>query len=327
MLRVERSPSVAESFSGPRNPRCLPCPSEGTGLLDREPTGMNDSDSPSNDFIEVDPERMKQIIRGLRSRHLDRQNYWMRELLAIGPAAIPYLQAALRKEYHRQSLLIYVGLFLALVSFILHVSDIADGYTRYTNWLMSGSLVVLFGSKMHETTRRPKVKGTRLTEMLVGASQGMQDPRTMCLLLDLYYFEAKSPLLDALTDLLPMLKASDAALLSKAHREAMNRVLADSTNFPVKHAILKALEQVGDEAAVPIVERLAIKEGGDKWDISLSEAARETLPLLKMRIEAANTSKSLLRPAEQKGGAALMRPTIAVSIADETLLQPVDVDS
>ena len=97
-----------------------------------------------------------------------------------------------------------------------------------------------------------------------------------------------------LPGLLTRLTASDAPLLLVRHREILNQFLSESAASlffrnpddmvkPMLKAILRAYEQVGDSAAIPIVERLANGGGGAKHNLEIRQAARECLPFLRQR--------------------------------------------
>jgi len=268
---------------------------------------------------------MKQIIRGLRHRNLERQNYWMHQMLAAGPAAIPYLQIELRKECRLQSAITYTTLFSFFALLALQLFSWSYGYTRRLEFAYGAAFLLI--SLRPLGFLRPGGNATRLTEVLVGAAPGIHHPSTVCLLLDLWYLDASSPLMHALTTMLPALKASDSALLTPSHRETLHRILTNSTRTSLKLAVLKALEQVGDESAIPAVKRLAGMNVKNRWDAQLSATAEEVLPLLRARAESAKTSNVLLRSAEKPGDSILLRPAATTQANGEhTLLHPMSAE-
>lgn len=102
-----------------------------------------------------------------------------------------------------------------------------------------------------------------------------------------------------LTHLLPLLKTSDAALLDDRQRACLYHELTLPWRFPQGNldfllAILKALEQVGDEKAVPYVERLARTAKQER----LRTAARACLPFLTQRVTQEQVHRTLLRASE-----------------------------
>ena len=129
-----------------------------------------------------------------------------------------------------------------------------------------------------------------------------------------------TPLLVALTELLPQMKASDAGLLTKGQRRLLNATLKSgfSDKFdPVltinyRLAILKALEQVGDASAIPVVEHLANGRARTASQKALKAAAQECLPLLRVNFGGVEATKTLLRASAPENA------------APETLLRPVE---
>jgi HEAT repeat protein len=117
----------------------------------------------------------------------------------------------------------------------------------------------------------------------------------------------------ALVRLLPRLRASDARLLSPTQRGCLYRVLSmrhvgrDST---LVLAILQALQQVGDEAAIPYVQRLARSTTFGPTQRKVRQAAEECLPYLRNSADMQRASQTLLRASAQENVAsdALLRP-------------------
>lgn len=116
---------------------------------------------------------------------------------------------------------------------------------------------------------------------------------------------------EALIKLLPRLQASDAHLLNEDQRACLNRALKGK-NTQLVLAILKAYEQVGDEKALPFVEKLAEGEGRSGKDARVQAEAIECLPHLKARIEQQRASQTLLRASD------------AIATPPEVLLRPAE---
>jgi hypothetical protein len=148
---------------------------------------------------------------------------------------------------------------------------------------------------------------------------------------------------DALTRLLPLLKASDRDLLNVGQRAILCRVLAKPLNdlfrsdlvmlltrqthrmAELQAAILKAFEQVGDGKALPIVERLATGEAKTADQQRVQAAASECLPYLQTRAAQERAHQTLLRPSgiAETATDTLLRPAGASEAADaEQLLRP-----
>ena len=129
-----------------------------------------------------------------------------------------------------------------------------------------------------------------------------------------------APLVVALTELLPQMKASDAGLLTQAQRRMLNSALKNGfagklnalLTLNYRLAILKALEQVGDASAIPVVAHLANGKAQTANQKTLKAAAQECLPLLQNNLGGVEANKMLLRASSPE------------SAAPETLLRPVE---
>ena len=102
----------------------------------------------------------------------------------------------------------------------------------------------------------------------------------------------------ALTRLLPRMKASDAGLLDTKQRGNLYGMLK------MRHArghgsfllaVLDALEQIGDDTAIPIVERLAKSAAYTKMQKRVQQRAMDCLPALRVRATDQNANMTLLR--------------------------------
>ena len=118
---------------------------------------------------------------------------------------------------------------------------------------------------------------------------------------------------DRLNCLLPRLKASDASLLTAEQRQILckqltQRMASSSPDFLV--AILTALEQIGDEDALPAVCRLAESVVATPAGKPVQEAAQNCLHTLQTRA------------AEQESRQTLLRASSSITTAPETLLRP-----
>jgi hypothetical protein len=100
----------------------------------------------------------------------------------------------------------------------------------------------------------------------------------------------------ALIRLLPRIQASDADCLNEKQRKCLHQALY-CKNEPLVLAILTALEQVGDEKAMPYVEKLAAGRTRSSWEKRIQAAAEVCLPYLKQRVEEARSRQTLLRAA------------------------------
>lgn len=123
----------------------------------------------------------------------------------------------------------------------------------------------------------------------------------------------------ALIHLLPRLRVTDANLLTPRQHKLLFDILSKSERIPwyrrywsaeLKIAILSALEQIGDEKAIPRVEKLA----RSARNLQVRAAAQECLPYLTVRAEQARVEQTLLRASTPAASPdTLLRPTVAAS--------------
>ena len=117
----------------------------------------------------------------------------------------------------------------------------------------------------------------------------------------------------ALERLLPQLRATDSKLLNEKQRASLYKSLKMSNAHKEERliiAILAALQQVGDTAAVPYVERLAQAKPRLPREQRIQRAAAECLPYL------------LIRAQDNESSAMLLRASSAVEMSPEILLRP-----
>lgn len=148
---------------------------------------------------------------------------------------------------------------------------------------------------------------------------------------------------DALTSLLPRLRASDTSLLNAAQRANLCQLLslpvenplfkdvrdlfrpAKNREIDIRVAILQAFEQVGDSKALSVVERLAKRDVKTVGEKRIQEAAKQCLPALQLRAEEQRSSQTLLRAADVSSRATdtLLRAATGMQEAQsEQLLRP-----
>lgn len=99
----------------------------------------------------------------------------------------------------------------------------------------------------------------------------------------------------ALIRLLPQMHASDASVLTARQRERLFVAMTGSS-VDLTLAALRALEQIGDHHALPVVEALATgRSQTARRDWRVQEAAQACLPFLRLRAEQHRASQTLLR--------------------------------
>ncbi len=142
---------------------------------------------------------------------------------------------------------------------------------------------------------------------------------------------------NALILLLPQLKVSEANLLppiTYRYIYSCLRLNGDGTFVKrcptdLRIAALKALEQVGDARAVPLVERLTKMRLRTQARLRVKQAAIECLPMLKANCGEVEAARTLLRAshAEAARPDTLLRPASgAGQTATQELLRPSDTE-
>ena len=129
----------------------------------------------------------------------------------------------------------------------------------------------------------------------------------------------------ALTNLLPRLSASDSEILDTEQRKLLHRWLTiKNKESAFVQAILKALEQVGDERDLPAVQRMADREATTQREKTLRGAAQQCLPYVEQRAEQNRVANTLLRAAtaNESDTQSLLRPVSTAIGADPHLLRP-----
>ena len=119
--------------------------------------------------------------------------------------------------------------------------------------------------------------------------------------------------LKALSRLLPQMRASDVNLVTQKQRASLYAALKlkPSKNSDFMVVLLNALEQIGDEAAIPYVERLADRPAKGDKALRVQQAARECLPALRDLVRRQHEENTLLRPAAESDE--LLRPASVTS--------------
>lgn len=100
---------------------------------------------------------------------------------------------------------------------------------------------------------------------------------------------------EALKRLLPKVKASDKQHITAAEMNSLLKRLGGK-DHRLTLAILKALEQIGDERALPKVEAIASEHS--TYPVEVMLAAQECLPYLRQLAEASRQAHTLLRASE-----------------------------
>lgn len=166
----------------------------------------------------------------------------------------------------------------------------------------------------------------RLRQQVFTFLAGFDDKRILNVLVEaVRYGDTKSSRAaeTSLIQLLPTVRPGDEHILSPQCRMTLNHWLLEATYAPLVLAILSAWEQVGDQAAARLVERLSHGEGVLGGDFSIRHAAAEALPAVRDAANRTATAETLLRATSaDESATALLRPASSAESSDQALLRP-----
>ncbi|HZO89820.1 MAG TPA: hypothetical protein VFB38_15940 [Chthonomonadaceae bacterium] len=214
-------------------------------------------------------------------------------LAQLGPEALDSLLALVKQEAakRKKRRRIFVTIIVCYIVFVLGMAIIFEGKLDPALFNSIGSMSGLIGAAF-AVSQAQRNAAKKLAEF--------EDIRVVGPLAEALEFGDKNIRAvaeDALIKLLPRLQASDASLLNEEQRACLNRALKGK-NGALAKAILKAYEQVGDEKALPFVQKLAAGEGRAAKDASIRTAAQECLPYLEKLVAQQRASQTLLRAAD-----------------------------
>lgn len=210
-----------------------------------------------------------------------------------------------RTEFSAALILAAIALRLLLTFLLPHQDDIMVGVALLYIVTIFGGMGALYYSK-HQYRRG--IEGLR----------HLSDVNCLSALLDLLYSRQDVPhdLRPPLRTMLNQVQASDGFRLNAGHRRKLYAMLGPDKAFwmirndnDLKLAILRALEQIGDNEAIPHVERLRTQS----QDAEVREAAANCLLFLRQRAEQKSVSGTLLRPSDAENAApeTLLRASIS----------------
>jgi hypothetical protein len=244
---------------------------------------------------------------------LAKRSHYERRLHELGPTAVETLLFMARQEVTTRKIRRRVGLFLFVLPFGL-ISLKHALFGKESGGIITALFYILrytclfagLGCLFKNTSRAANVMADFDDLRIVGPLvESWRD------------IEARPAITDALLRLLPRMKASDSHLLNLEQRKALYKILK-SDEETLLLAILKALEQIGDSAALPFVEKLANPPLGGKVSVKVKQAAWVCLPFLIERAKQEHNSATLLRASgtmETHTGE-LLRPATTTSETD-----------
>jgi hypothetical protein len=261
-----------------------------------------------------------ELLTKLSSKKLEEREKAQQAIEEMGDAAADRLMQAIDREAQKRKkrVKIYTVIISVWVGFMILMA--ATGYADQI-----GSFTGMFGAfaSFYAVSQQQKNAATELAKL--------RPKRAVGQLADaLEYGDKNMRMLasSALQDILPQLQASDDHLMNAEQRSKLYNVLKRARfkqDTLLMVAILKALEQIGDEKALPMVENLSKIEPRNGMERSVKAAALECLPALTERVEKQRRAQTLLRPAAAPDNPAevLLRPVHGAAPGDpEKLLRP-----
>lgn len=208
--------------------------------------------------------------------------------------AVLALQNALRdaivsNRKHRAKLIKKKMVLLPAALLVLYL---LDHFVHHMSGAAGNVLVQIFiAGSLADTTLQ--LRRNAVSSMAKSASTQMVGAFAACL--EDRDKAVKREATEALKRLLPKVQASDKRYVSFTEMNILLKRLGGQDQR-LTLAILKALEQIGDERALPKVEAIASKQNA--YPVEVITAARECLPSLRQLAEASRQANTLLRASE-----------------------------
>ena len=266
------------------------------------------------------------LLRDLQSGNEERASTAQGALNRIGPSAIGPLLAVLELERGRRkrNRPVIQGLFAALAA--LHL-------LLWLTWTSSAVWIIIPIQAVLVVQIVRLFASTRLQNGATRALSLIHDVHAIGPLAEALEFKdlysnsgTASVAEEALIRLLPGIEAGDADLLNSAQRACLRRVL-QRQRYPVYKeltiSILQALTRIGDDEAIPIIQRLASQEPRTEPESVIQRVASECLPVLLAHKQNQTDLQLLLRAAASNAPQSLLR-AVTEHKAPETdlLLRP-----
>jgi hypothetical protein len=268
---------------------------------------------------------------------LKRLNHWNRkvrdaaltEAKALPPDALLELARLEAQQYRRRErIVIPVRYTLATV---WGLGVLLYGILRVTGHKIDGQMLFMLQSLAGCTAYFLPLHGRRSIAKILALTNDIRflGPALEMLARNTTDNEVVISLSSLWMDLLPQVRADHTHLLTAEQRGALVTLIGRAgDNMELLLAVLKALEQVGDERAIPAVKRLIQGE----FDVvrpshraSIKKAAADCLPYLQQNAERFQQANTLLRPSSSENAAApaeLLRPAAySESTPSEQLLR------
>jgi hypothetical protein len=276
---------------------------------------------------------VERLLKDLNSRNEFVRRAALREARALPPET---LAALLAREVARKQRLRRKYTFLSRMAWRLGYASLCIPLWlfHYELSALQFALIFLTGALL------PPLLSTYIDVFLDVPSWGLQglfqvagetaDPRFLAsgLLLygEVHHSHIRKDISSVLKTLLPQMRVSEDTPWTKEQRAALLLPLKyPLTDVALTVCVLKALEQIGEESAVPVVQKLANLDVYALGAGRIRQAAEECLPYLTVRVEQARHAATLLRPAAGISPPdTLLRPAGArvAPMPSEQLLRP-----
>jgi hypothetical protein len=278
---------------------------------------------------------IRMILDGLNSSDAGKRGEAEKALRDMGPEAVKPLIGMAREEDSKPLIgLFLLSVIMAVPSLINRVSLFAPFAAKILYGIhafISGSIGLLLLLRMRRGGLSILAARAKRAKLALLSLEDVRCIAPVCETLLVEKFHIPKLQEGILTNLLVKLKATDVSLLPPAATKRFYTFL--QIDNAVHHAdfliaILRALEQVGDETAIPSVSGLANSFANTPNGIRVRTEAQHCLAALRERVGRMEFGKTLLRASVEPndGQDNLLRPVAGHTEADEHLLLRVTDD-
>src|SRR5579871_2433489 len=279
---------------------------------------------------------LKQLLRQLNSRDAEVQREAIRKARLLSSEDLAQLVKMETSTYNRHVAWLFLSPALGLI--LLYFGMIASVILHFIAGLGVGVLFLLLSTLFVSFVGLPIWLGFTLPKRarrnLAAVFAEVDDPAFIQTLLTLLASGRKDKRITehvarALKHLLPHLRDDQRHLLNYYHRQTLCSLLETHAADPeLILTVLKALEQIGNDEALPAVEKFALQISPLQNE-ALQSATQECLLFLRQKYVQTQQAQTLLRASEAATSGVLLRPAMSDLSARhaEHLLRPVEADA
>jgi hypothetical protein len=254
----------------------------------------------------------KELVKRLSSRKEDQRREAERMLDELGPDGLELLLNVIdseekkRQRRVRTGVTIYISIFVLIFAVMLGswwaTGHFPQGFGSIGSMFSGfGGMLAFSAAQQNSTLALSRYDDVRAVGPF---ARGLQ-----------FQGKLRKAVEEELIKLLPRMQASDAHYLNDAQRSELNKQLdRKRANPDLVKAILLAWQQVGDEKAIPYVEKLIHNE---KRDPEIRQAAADCLPYLQQSAAGLKMAQTLLRASD--GGASRPNELLRAASAETTI--------